>query len=64
MINGLIRLLSYVVVFIIGFAGGMYMLPILTAPASPSQLELATHAQRALFSGEFKRDLAGAAKYQ
>ena len=59
MINRLIRLLSYLLVFILGFAGGMYTLPILTAPAPPSQLELATHAQRALFSGEFKRDLAG-----
>lgn len=59
MINLLIRLLSYIVVFLFGFAGGMYALPLLTAPPAPSQLELATHAQRALFSGEFKRDLPG-----
>lgn len=59
MINTLTRLLSYVVIFLLGFAGGIYALPIITAPAAPSELELATHAQRALFSGEFKRDLAG-----
>ncbi|MCQ8878573.1 DM13 domain-containing protein [Pseudoalteromonas shioyasakiensis] len=59
MVHRLIRLLSYAVIFLFGFAAGMYALPILTAPASPSQLELANHAQRALFSGEFKRDLAG-----
>lgn len=59
MINTLTRLFSYVVVFVIGFACGIYTLPILTAPAPPSQLELATHAKQALFSGEFKKELTG-----
>lgn len=55
----LIRLLSYIIVFGIGFAAGMYALPILTAPTSPSKLELANHAQKAMYTGEFKAELPG-----
>ncbi|KPH63422.1 phenylalanine--tRNA ligase [Pseudoalteromonas porphyrae] len=59
MVTTLIRTLSYLVVFILGFGSGMYALPIITAPTSPSKLELATHAQKAIYSGEFKEDLEG-----
>jgi hypothetical protein len=41
-----------------GFALGIYLLPILTAPAGPAQAELAALASQAQFRGEFKRALA------
>lgn len=40
-----------------GFALGIYLLPILTAPASPATTELVAIADAALFTGEFSRDL-------
>jgi len=40
-----------------GFALGIYLLPILTAPASPETAELVAIADSALFTGEFTRDL-------
>ncbi len=42
-----------------GFALGIYVLPILTAPAAPSAQEVAAHAQRSVYHGRFRRDLAG-----
>ncbi|CAM3747070.1 MULTISPECIES: DM13 domain-containing protein [Pseudoalteromonas] len=59
MLQTLIRIFTYLIVFAFGFAAGLYSLPILTAPVGPSKLELATHAQHALYRGEFKDDLAG-----
>jgi hypothetical protein len=41
----------------VGFAAGIYMLPILTAPAGPTAAELAANAKSARFSGQFRRDL-------
>lgn len=43
----------------VGFALGVYMLPILTAPKGPDKEMLAATAKTALFSAEFKRDLKG-----
>ena len=43
----------------IGFAAGLYFLPILIAPPAPTESEVAAASQNASFSGEFKRDLAG-----
>jgi hypothetical protein len=43
----------------VGFAAGIYLLPILTAPAAPSASEVAAVAEGAQFSGVFRRDLAG-----
>ena len=40
-----------------GFAAGIYLLPILTAPAAPSAAAVAQQADSALFKGEFRRDL-------
>jgi len=40
----------------VGFALGIYLLPILTAPAAPSASEVAALGQ-AEFKGEFRRDL-------
>ncbi len=42
-----------------GIALGIYLLPILTAPASIDRAELAASAEGAVYSTEFTRDLAG-----
>ncbi len=41
----------------IGFAAGIYVLPILIAPAAPSAADVAASAAGATFRGEFRRDL-------
>jgi hypothetical protein len=43
----------------IGFALGVYLLPILTAPASPSATDVAAAATGARYSGQFRRELKG-----
>ena len=43
----------------IGFALGVYLLPILTAPPAPDAAMLEEKAQGALFQAEFTRDLRG-----
>lgn len=43
----------------IGFALGIYTLPILTAPAGPTLEEIHSAASTALYQGEFRRDLEG-----
>lgn len=42
-----------------GVALGIYILPILTAPPSPTAAELEQMAQDAVYSGRFTRDLPG-----
>lgn len=42
-----------------GFALGVYLLPILTAPAGPDEAELAAAEGAATLSGTFTRDLEG-----
>ena len=41
----------------IGFAAGVYVLPILTAPDAPSVAEVASASSQATFSGQFNKDL-------
>jgi len=57
------RLISFIIshgiAVAIGFALGVYFLPILTAPASPDAAMLEEQAQSAMFTGAFTRDLAG-----
>ena len=48
---------SHLVALTIGFALGVYTLPILIAPAGPSAAEVAAQAARATFKGQFRRDL-------
>ncbi len=43
----------------IGFALGIYFLPILTAPAAPNAAVLQEQSKDALYSGAFSRDLEG-----
>lgn len=42
-----------------GFAAGIYMLPILTAPDAPSEAEMISATEKVEFKGQFRRDLKG-----
>lgn len=48
---------SHLLVALIGFALGVYLLPILTAPPAPTASEVQALAQGARFTGQFRRDL-------
>jgi Electron transfer DM13 len=50
---------SHIAVGLAGFAGGIYALPILIAPAAPTAADVAAVSAGALFKAQFKRDLAG-----
>ena len=52
-------LITHGLALAIGFALGIYLLPILTAPEGPDAAMLEEKAQSALFSAEFTRDLRG-----
>lgn len=53
----LILVASHVITAAIGFALGIYALPILTAPAAPSTAEITSHSNQAQYTGRFRRDL-------
>jgi hypothetical protein len=53
----LLLVASHLGVALIGFALGIYLLPILTAPPAPSGAEVQALAQGAAFTGQFRRDL-------
>jgi len=53
----LLLIASHAVMLGIGFALGIYALPILTAPAPPTAAEAASAAGGAVFTGQFRRDL-------
>jgi hypothetical protein len=48
---------SHLAVAAAGFAGGIYALPILIAPAAPTMDEIKAAAAQVQFTGQFKRDL-------
>jgi hypothetical protein len=48
---------SHLLVALLGFALGIYLLPILTAPPAPSSTEVQAQSQGAAFTGQFRRDL-------
>ncbi len=50
---------SHLAVLLAGFVLGVYLLPILTAPAAPSAAQVQAVAGPASFKGSFRRDLAG-----
>ena len=54
----LMLIASHVVVGLLGFALGIYALPILTAPDAPSEDAVRAAAADTMFTGEFRRDLA------
>ena len=53
----LIRIGSHVAAGGIGFALGIYLLPILIAPESPGEQEVQSVADTARYTAEFRRDL-------
>jgi hypothetical protein len=53
----LLLLASHAAVLAVGFALGIYTLPILTAPPSPAAAEVQAAAAQASWRGEFKREL-------
>ncbi len=52
-------LISHGAMLGIGFSLGVYMLPILIAPESPSQVEVQAQARNAVYQARFMKDLAG-----
>lgn len=52
-------LVTHLVAGLIGFAAGIYALPILTAPPPPADAEVAAAVAAASFTGEFRRNLPG-----
>ena len=50
---------SHAVVLLLGFALGVYLLPILTAPMSPTAATVAKISDSAPYQGRFRRDLPG-----
>ena len=57
--KGLLLVVSHLLTALIGFAAGIYVLPILTAPPAPTDTEVASIAEQAEFEGRFRRDLEG-----
>ncbi len=55
----LLLALTHGVALALGFASGVYLLPILVAPPAPPQAQLHEHAASALYRAEFRRDLEG-----
>ncbi len=52
-------LITHGLALMLGFVLGIYLLPILIAPEAPSDAEVTSSSQQAMFSGQFKKDLAG-----
>ncbi|UCC56848.1 MAG: DM13 domain-containing protein [Gammaproteobacteria bacterium] len=50
-------LATHCIAGIAGFAAGIYALPILIAPPSPSTAEVKAMTSQAMFTGQFRRDL-------
>ena len=50
---------SHALVGALGFALGIYLLPILAAPPSPTASEISGVESAAVYQAEFRRDLAG-----
>lgn len=55
----ILLLATHLAAGVVGFMGGIYALPILTASPAPAESELSGVASQALFTGEFRRDLPG-----
>lgn len=55
--KSLLLVASHFAVAAAGFAGGIYALPILIAPAAPTTEEIKAAATQAQFTGQFRRDL-------
>lgn len=53
----LLLVASHVAALGLGFALGVYALPILTAPAAPTSAEIASAETQAAYTAQFRRDL-------
>ena len=53
----LVLVITHAVAGMIGFAAGIYLLPILIAPPAPEESEVMAVAAQAMFTGEFRKDL-------
>jgi hypothetical protein len=53
----LLLVASHLVAVAVGFAAGIYFLPILTAPGAPPVAAVQATAEAAEFTGQFRRDL-------
>jgi len=53
----ILLIFTHLIFAFVGFAGGIYVLPILTAPPTPTTEALANAAGNVLYSGTFKREL-------
>lgn len=54
----LLFIFSHLLIGLIGFAGGIYSLPMLTAPPSPSDQIVQTLAAKSKYRGEFDKSLS------
>jgi hypothetical protein len=52
-------LITHGIALVAGIALGIYLLPVLTAPDAPSNAEVSSSAEQALFTGDFHRKLPG-----
>lgn len=52
-------LITHGIALAIGFALGIYLLPVLIAPPAPTDAEVSSSSQGALFSARFTRELPG-----
>lgn len=59
MIRWIVLSVTHLGTLFVGFALGIYLLPILTAPEGPDEATLAATAEGALFTASFTRDLRG-----
>ncbi len=59
MFRWLLRLFTHTAALAIGFALGVYFLPILTAPPGPDRAAIEAASEGATFTGTFRRDLKG-----
>lgn len=59
MTRTLVLTATHLVALALGFALGVYVLPIWTAPEGPDATALRAAAGRALYTGQFRRDLPG-----
>lgn len=55
----IVLLLTHAAALAIGFALGVYLLPVLTAPKGPDEAALKAAATDAMFKGRFERNLKG-----
>jgi hypothetical protein len=57
--RALLLLASHALVALVGFAAGVYTLPILVAPEAPTAADVQARSQRPTYTAEFRRQLKG-----